>query len=76
MIAPIESLGTSKTLTRRGSHPTDADRNRQEQILTQTESTSENIVSRSLGKYPAAAIVSSVVVGLTIGWLIKRKWNG
>ncbi|TWU01710.1 hypothetical protein Pla100_14450 [Neorhodopirellula pilleata] len=29
-----------------------------------------------VGKYPIVAVAASAIVGVALGWLVKRKWNG
>lgn len=74
MIAPIESLGKPGAARHRRSLTSQPPRKPAERA-TDSGSTPGDFVNRSLARYPTAAVVSSVVVGLTLGWLIKRKWN-
>lgn len=75
MIAPIEALNAANAAATRRPPTTANTRERQRQSLAASGSTSESFISRSLGRHPTTAIVSSVMVGLALGWLIKRKWN-
>lgn len=74
MIAPIESLGKSGGARHRRSLTSQPPRKPAE-LPTDSGSAPADFANRSLARYPTAAVASSIVVGLALGWLIKRKWN-
>lgn len=75
MIAPIESFGHRDASSRWvAGRPADANV-RQRPIPTITNAFPENFITRSLRRNPTAAVASAVVVGLALGWFVKRKWN-
>lgn len=78
MIAPIESLGKTRRQplsTRPLNREPAAGPPVELRPPVEMDASVATAINRSLGRYPTAAVVSAVVVGLTLGWLIKRKWN-
>lgn len=75
MIAPNESLNESNATVRDPSPYVPPPRVHYPPRSSTSEQPSASLISRSLGRYPTAAVVTSVVVGITLGWLVKHKWN-
>ena len=75
MIAPIESLSEPRSRANHGSRRAALRENVNKYSTADPNGSSGNFINDSVGRYPVAAVVSSVVVGLTLGWFIKRKWN-
>ncbi|MBB3209220.1 hypothetical protein FHS27_005058 [Rhodopirellula rubra] len=37
---------------------------------------SDDRIASVIGRYPVVAVTTSAVIGIAIGWFVKRKWNG
>lgn len=78
MIAPIGTLGSHREFppsTNCGAQTGIVKDVLRRQVCVATEKPSGSFVQRSIGRYPAVAVVSSVAIGIALGWLVKRKWN-
>lgn len=74
MIAPIETPRESEVGYRSAVMPP---------RMYSHENQSQEVVSpigdritNAIGRYPLVAIAASAAMGVTLGWLVKRKWNG
>lgn len=76
MIAPIDTFGESGAARKRRSPPAHSPPVLSAPCSATSDATSESLIQRSLGRHPTAAVISSLVVGVTLGWIIKRKWIG
>lgn len=76
MIAPIDSLRGVNSAKRCSASTAISVPEHVERRSAASEPPAKSLIQRALGRFPTAAVVSSLVVGLTLGWLVKRKWNG
>ena len=40
---------------------------------TDATASESSVVARTVGRYPVVVLASAVVVGVALGWLVKRK---
>lgn len=75
MIAPIEKFREPVSLHRQMDvHRTSM--HRSTPMSLPTGMASDDRIASVIGRYPVVAVTTSAVIGIAIGWFVKRKWNG
>lgn len=75
MIAPFKTPGDSEVRYRSAILPP-ARIYSSEHQASGVASPIGNRIADSIGQYPLVAVTASAVVGVTLGWFVKRRWNG